>query len=52
MKNNFNQIKQNKIIYFLFFSPSFSPWPSRDSNGFLINVRTSPLRFPYDKPIG
>jgi hypothetical protein len=28
------------------------PWPARDINSFLININTSPLRFPYDKPIG
>jgi len=30
----------------------FRPWPARDINSFLKNIKTVPLRFPYDKPIG
>lgn len=29
-----------------------TPWPCRDLNSFLQNMKTTPLRFPYDKPIG
>lgn len=29
-----------------------TPWPARDINSYLRNMKNSPLRFPYDKPIG
>ncbi|KAL4439078.1 hypothetical protein ABPG74_008853 [Tetrahymena malaccensis] len=29
-----------------------NPWPARDLYSFLRNIKTTPLRFPYDKPIG
>lgn len=32
--------------------PKLSPWPARDINSYLRNMKNSPLRFPYDKPIG
>lgn len=29
-----------------------TPWPARDMNSLINNVRTMPLRFPYDVPVG
>lgn len=29
-----------------------TPWPCRDLNSFLANIKRMPLRFPYEKPIG
>jgi len=41
------------LIPSLFFAlPLIRPWPARDINSFLKNIKTVPLRFPYDKPIG
>lgn len=39
----------DQLIYCFFY---LSPWPARDINSFLRNIKTCPLRFPYDKPIG
>jgi len=29
-----------------------SPWPCRDIKSLLRNIKTTPVRFPYSKPIG
>lgn len=37
----------------MFFEMIFgrTPWPARDQKSFLSNIKSTPLRFPYDKPI-
>lgn len=37
---------------FIDISHFYRPWPARDINSFLKNIKNMPLRFPYDKPIG
>lgn len=47
-RNNYQLILLFTYIFFI----SLSPWPARDINSYLRNMKTCPLRFPYDKPIG
>lgn len=37
------------MVYEMLFG--YYPWPCRDEVSFLKNITSTPLRFPYDKPI-
>ena len=37
------------MFYMMIFGGT--PWPCRDRNSFLDNMKRYPLKFPYDKPI-